>query len=296
VLLFVVAATWGATFLLIRVAARELSPLQILWGRLALGALTVTPFALLRIGRDETWRQIRTGWLRMAGTCLCTFIVPTTCLSWALRPGRIDSGLAATIQASAPLFGALLVLVLARHDTVKGMRLVGLFVGFGGVALLVGVQPSGDIAAALVVTFVGFNYALAAVLTARWLGDFDLVASATGMLWIAVAGLLPFVLVFHPGHVPGWKVDLALVALGLICTGFGFMLYLALIVAAGASFGMLLNYLVPGFALLYGAIILDESVTATKLVGLLVVLIGVGLGSGALGRRRVAVPVPPEGA
>jgi drug/metabolite transporter (DMT)-like permease len=296
VLLAVVAGTWGATFLLIRVGARELSPLQILWGRLAIGAVTVTPFALARTGATETWRQVRAGWLRMLGTCVFTFVIPTTCLSWALRPGRIDSGLAAVIQASAPLFAAVLALRLARHDTVGGLRLVGLFVGFAGVALVVGAQPSGDVAAALVVTFVGFNYALSAILTARWLGDFDSVAAAAGKLWIAVALLLPFVLVFHPARVPALKVDLAMLALGFFCTGLGFILYLALIVGAGASFGVLLNYLVPGVALLYGAAILGESISPIKIAGLVVVLIGVGIGSGAIGRRRTVPLVPPEGA
>jgi drug/metabolite transporter (DMT)-like permease len=295
-LLIVVASTWGATFLLIRVSARELSPLQILWGRLAIGALTVTPFALARIGGAETWRQIKTGWLRMIGTCFFTFLIPTPLLSWALRPGRIDSGLAAVIQASAPLFAALLALRLARHDTVGGMRLVGLFVGFAGVALVVGAQPSGDIASALVVTLVGFNYALSAIFSARWLSDFDPVAGATGMLWLAVLALLPFVLVFHPAHVPSLKPDLALFALGFFCTGLGFILYLTLMVTAGASFGVLLNYLVPGVALIYGAAILGESISPIKIAGLLVVLVGVGLGSGAIGRRRVVPLVPPEGA
>jgi drug/metabolite transporter (DMT)-like permease len=297
VLLAVVASTWGGTFLLIRVSARELSPLQILFGRLAIGALTVTPFALVRTGARETWRQIRFGWLRMFGTCVFTFIIPTTCLSWALRPGRIDSGLAAVIQASAPLFAAVLALRLARHDTVTGLRLVGLVVGFAGVALIVGAQPSGDIAAALVVTFVGFNYALSAILTARWLEPFDAVAAAAGMLWIAVILLLPFVLVFHPARVPALKVDLAMFALGFFCTGLGFILYILLLVSAGAAFGVLLNYLVPGVALIYGAAILGESISPIKIAGLLVVLVGVGLGSGALGRRRSVPPlVPPEGA
>jgi len=292
-LLFVVGATWGVTFLLIRVAARELTPIQILWGRLAFGALTVTPFAFAMIGPASTWRQFRAAWPRMAGTCAVTFVIPTLCLSWALKPGRIDSGLAATIQASTPLFGALLVLVLARHDVIKGMRLVGLFVGFGGVALLVGAQPSGDIAAALVVTFVGLNYAFAAVLTARWLGNVDPVASATGMLWLAVLGLAPVVAVFHPHHFPGGKVDVSIFALGFFCTGVGLLLYLLLIKTAGASFGLLLNYLVPGYALIYGALILNESVTWSKLAGLVIVLIGVGLGSGLVRvRRRAVVDVP----
>jgi len=287
-MLLAVALFWGATFMLIKVAGRELSAVQILWLRLVLGAAIVAPFALLRLGARPLWSEIRPVWPRLLAVSAVTFAIPTLTLAWGQR--RIDSGLAGVIVAGAPLFAALLSLRLARHDTVTGLRLVGLFVGFAGVALLVGAQPSGDITAALAVASVGINYAFAAVLTGRWLGGLHPLASALGMLVLAALVLLPLAATQVPSELPGWRVSVSMLVLGTVCTGIGFILWLAVIAGAGASRAVLVNYLVPAVALGYGALILDEPVAPIKLAGLLVVLLGVALGSGAIGSRRALAP------
>ena len=165
--LFLLAAVWGATFGLIRVSVRSFEPEAVLAFRMLLGALTVLPIALIQFGPRSTFSQVRPMWWKVLVTSVFTFFGPTLMLSWAEQ--RIDSGLAAVLVAGAPLYAALLALRIARNDTVSGLRLVGLFVGFAGVAMLVGIQPGGDLVAALVVALVGVFYALATLLTDRWL-------------------------------------------------------------------------------------------------------------------------------
>src|SRR5437764_13005302 len=140
-MLLALASLWGASFMFIKVGVRELHPATLVCLRLGIGALTLLPILLVRLGVRESARQMRASVRPLVLTGLVNSAIPIVSLSWAEK--RIDSGLAAVIQAAAPLFTALLALRFSRAEVVTGARLVGLLVGFGGVALLVGAQPSG---------------------------------------------------------------------------------------------------------------------------------------------------------
>jgi drug/metabolite transporter (DMT)-like permease len=288
-MLLALAALWGASFMFIKVGVRELAPGTLICFRLGLGALTLLPVALLTVGARELRRELRAAVVPLALVGLLNSAVPITLLAWAEK--RLDSGLAAVIQASAPLFTALLAMRFSRGEVVSGSRLVGLLVGFGGVALLVGVQPSGDILSAVAITFTAFCYAVAALYSARALSNVQPLVTAVGALGWATLALAPFAIAQPPDGVPGWKVTGSLLALGVLGTGVAYVLYYALLAGAGASRSILITYLVPAIALGYGAVLLGEPVTVAALVGLGLVLAGVALGTGVarLGRRRAQV-------
>jgi drug/metabolite transporter (DMT)-like permease len=115
--------------------------------------------------------------------------------------------------------------------------------------------------------------------------------TAFGTLIAATLATLPIAVFQLPSHMTGWKVTASVLTLGIAGTGVAYILYYALIAGAGASRAILITYLVPTFALVYGAVLLGEPVTAAAVGGLALVLAGVGLGTGAvrLGRpRRIA--------
>jgi drug/metabolite transporter (DMT)-like permease len=286
-MLAVLSAVWGATYLLIKIGLRDFSPGVILWARFGIGALAVAPLALVRVGAGETVRLLRQMWAPLLVLAALVMVMPTLAVAWAEQ--RLDSSLTAVIQASTPLFTALLSPLLARHDTVTGSRLVGLILGFAGVGLVVGVQPHGDAFAGVVVASTGITLALSAILSARWLAGVPPLATTFGMLTLGAFVLLPLLVVEAPQHAPGADALLATLGLGA-GTGTGFLLYYAIIAGAGATYVVLMNYLVPAIAVVYGAILLGESIGASSIVGLALVLLGVALGGGALRRRRVATP------
>jgi drug/metabolite transporter (DMT)-like permease len=292
-MLLVLASLWGASFMFIKVGVRELAPGTLICFRLALGAMTVLPVALVTLGRRELARSLRAaaGPLFLVG--LINSALPITVLAWGEK--RVDSGLAAVIQASAPLFTALLALRFSRGEVVTGSRFAGLLVGFGGVALLVGVQPRGDVLSALAITFTALCYAAAALYSARALAHVPPLVTAVGALASATLILVPFAIAQPPHGVPGWKVTGSLLALGILGTGVAYVLYYALLAGAGASRAILITYLSPALALGYGAIFLGEAVTASAVVGLALVLGGVALGTGVARplRRRAPVASPP---
>jgi drug/metabolite transporter (DMT)-like permease len=257
--------------------------------RLGIGALALAPFAVARLGARRFVAEIRGAWASLVAIGIVNSAVPIVSLSWAEK--RLDSGLAAVIQASAPLFTALLALRLSRSEVVTGTRLLGLVIGFGGVALLVGVQPSGSVVAALAVTFSALCYALAALASARLLRGVSPLVSATGALAAATVVLVPFAVAQAPAHVPSWEVVGSLLALSIGGTSVAYVLYYALLTSAGASRSILITYLVPAIALVYGAVFLGELVTVAAVGGLSLVLFGVALGTGVmrLARRRAQV-------
>ena len=282
--LLVLSALWGASFMFIKVGVRELSPSTLIFLRLGIGALVLAPIALARLGRERLGRELRTAAVPLTIMGLVNSAIPIVAIAWAEE--RLDSGLTAVIQASAPLFTALLALRFAPSERVTGSRLVGLLVGFGGVALLVGVQPSGNTLAALAVVFSAFCYACAALYSKK-LAAVSPLTTAFGALTAATLVLVPFALVQLPAHFPSWEVVGAVLALGVGGTGVAYVLYYALLSGAGASYAILVTYLVPAIALLYGAGFLGEPVTAAAVAGLALVLGGVALGTGALRLRTV---------
>jgi drug/metabolite transporter (DMT)-like permease len=286
-MLLALSAIWGSSFMFIKVGVRELEPSTLVAGRLVLAALTLVVIVKTRMSLGAATGHIRANFGAFLFVALFNSVVPFWLLAWGET--RIDSGLAALLQACAPLFTALLAVLFVRSERVSGDRLVGMLVGFGGVALLVGAVPSGNVLAALAVVATGFCYAASSLAGGRYLREVPAATIALGTATLAAVISLPFGLAQLPSTVPGWKVIGSVVFLGVVGLGFAYVLYFALITGAGASRAILVTYLVPPAALFYGATILDESFGFTDIAGLALILAGVTLGTGvAAGRRRRA--------
>jgi len=278
-MLLALSAIWGASFMFIKVGVRELDPITLVGLRLSLGALTLAPIVALTLGRAAL-AELRAAAWPLVVTGLVNSAIPIWSLSWAET--RIDSGLAAVIQASAPLFTALLAVGFVHSERVKGARLAGLVVGFAGVVLLVGAQPRGDALAGLAVVGSALCYAVAALFAARRLAHVSPLVTSFGALTAASLATLPPGLARLPSSVPDWNVVGAVLALGVGGTGLAYILYYALLAGAGASRSILVTYLVPALALGYGAVLLGEEITVVAVAGLALVLAGVAAGTGAV--------------
>ena len=285
-MLVALSAIWGSSFMFIKVAVRELEPATLAFARLLFGALTLLVVVSLRQPLGDALRQARSALGPLALVALFSSAVPFWFLAWAET--RIDSGLAAVLQASAPLFTALVAWRFFHSERVAGLRLIGVVAGFAGVALLVGVSPEGSVLAALAVLLTALCYAISALVAGQYLGGVSplvvaLATSGLGMVFSAPAGLAQL-----PGEMPGWKVVSSVAVLGILGLGIAYLFYFGLIASAGASRAMLVTYLVPPMALLYGAAILGEPITASALGGLALILLGAALGSGNVRGLRQA--------
>lgn len=288
VMLLALSAIWGSSFMFIKVGVRQLEPSTLVAGRLVLAALTLVAIVATRTPLRAALAEIRANIGPFLFVALLNSVVPFWLLAWGET--RIDSGLAALLQACAPLFTALLAVFFFRAEQVGGARLLGVLVGFGGVALLVGAVPSGSVLGALAVVATGFCYAASSLAGGRFLTGVPPATIAFGTTTIAAVVSLPFGLAQLPGSVPGWKVIGSVVALGIVGLGVAYVLYFALITGAGASRAILVTYLVPPMALFYGATVLDESLKLSDLAGLALILLGVTLGTGVVQSRRRRTP------
>jgi len=201
-LLAVLALIWGSSFLFIKVAVRDLPPSTLVAGRLGLAALVLAAVVPLLVGRGTVVRELRDHWRALVVVGLVNMAVPFWLLSWGET--RIDSGLASIIQASVPIFVALLAFGFFPAERVTGRRLVGVAIGFVGVALLVGAQPHGKLLGALAVVGMALCYAIAALLTRKHLQGARPQVIALGTISVAALSMLPAGVAQAPSSLPGW--------------------------------------------------------------------------------------------
>jgi drug/metabolite transporter (DMT)-like permease len=286
-LLFACAALWGSSYLFIKVGVRDLSPAVLVELRLLVAAPLVAAFAGMTYGLRAIARAWRPGLVLGAVNAA----VPFTLIAWGET--HVDSGVAAVANSSVPIFVALLAIWLAPSERSTGWRLVGIFLGLGGVALLAGVYPEGGwlgVAGTAAITVASISYAAANLYAARKIPLHGAPTVAAASFACAFVMLLPLALLSLPSEAPGWKSVGAGVALGLLGTAIAQVLAYRMVRLYGSSRTVLVAYLLPAFALLYGSIFLGEPLTAQKLGGLALILGGVALGAGAVRLpRRAAV-------
>ena len=283
-LLLLLSAIWGSSFLFIKLGVDVLEPSVVVLGRLVFGVLLLAALLPGRGGlgplRGRLFPLVVLGALNNA--------LPFWLLGFAET--QLPSGLTAVIQAAAPIFTVLLASRMDATQQVSGMRLLGIGVGFVGVALLVGVQRGDNLVAAFAVLGVAICYAVSVLYAGRTVREIPPLQVSFGQLACAAVLMAPFGLAQLPGTVPPAKVWFAVIALGTLGSGVAYLLYFAIIASAGASRAILVTYLVPAFALAYGAVFLDEAVTGTALIGLALILGGTALATGLARMRAATVP------
>jgi drug/metabolite transporter (DMT)-like permease len=283
-MLATVALLWGASFLFIKVAVRELAPATLIMGRLGLAALTLAAIVPFLVGRRTALHGLRASWRWLVVVGLVNVAIPFWLLSWGET--RIDSGLASILQASVPIFNVVISFAFFREVRVGGLRLVGVAIGFVGVALLVGAQPNGKVLGALAVVGMALCYAVGQLLAGRHLSHVPPSVVALGTTSVAAIAALPAGIVQAPHERPSWKAIGSVVALAVPLTAIAFLFFYAIIAGAGAAYAALVTYLVPPIALAYGAIFLGERFGTSALAALALILGGVVLGTGRVRLRR----------
>ena len=280
-LLLALSAIWGSSFLFIKLGVDELEPSVVVLVRVAVGALVLLPLVAGRGGL----RGLRGHLVPIVALAALNNVLPFWLLAFAET--RIDSGLTAVIQAAAPIFTVLLASWIDRTQRVHGARLVGVGVGFLGVVLLVGVQEGGQLVGALAVIGTALCYGGSVLYAGRTVArSLPPLQLSFGQLAVSAVLAAPFGIAQAPDELPSAGAIAAVVALGALGSGLAYLLYFTLIASAGASRAILVTYLVPAFALVYGAIFLDEEITTSALVGLALILGGTALATGARLRGR----------
>ena len=294
-LLAIVAAIWGASYLFIKVAVDEVEPTAMMFFRLVLASAVLIPVLTWRVGTSRAVAEVRaTGWKGFA-VGLLNAAVPFVLIAWGEK--YVDSGVAAIANATVPIFVVLLALRFNPSERVRGVRLAGILVGLAGVGVLAGLHPEGGwwaVAGTLAIVVASLSYAGANHFVQHNYSSTAPLVIATVSCGTAALILLPFALVQWPDELPSWEAIGSIAALGIFGTAVALLFFYRLLNRYGAARASLVTYLLPPVALVYGVLILGEEVTLNAALGLVLILAGVALGSGADGllRRRRRAPDP----
>lgn len=288
VLLLTLASLWGASYLLIKIGLRELSPAMVVLLRVGFGALVLVPVALNR-GAFSGMRPVL-GLLVL----LAAIQVAVPFMLIALGEQEVSSSLAGILVASAPIWTAVLAVFFDQEERSQGIRLIGVLVGIAGVAMLLGLDLGGrsaELLGGLAIVLASLGYAVGGLIVKRKLAPIQPIGIAAIVLAIATVLVAPLALASAPAEIPGAGPVLASAALGVLGTGVAFAIFYSLIASVGPARTLIVTYLAPGFAVLYGALLLDEPISVATLAGLGLILAGSYL---AAEGRLPGRPRPPR--
>lgn len=295
-MLLSLSVLWGGSFFFTRVALSALPPFTLVLLRVGLAAVILTivvPLLGLKMPRQPR------AWAAFFGMGLLNNAVPFCLIVWGQT--HIASGLAAILNATTPLFTVVAAHVLTTDERMTGHRLVGVLLGFVGVAVMVGPAVleglGADLLAQVAVLGAALSYAFAGIFGRRFrrMGVPPL-ATATGQVTASALMLLPITLVADRPWtlpLPGASVWGAVFGSAVLSTALAYVLYFRILATAGATNLLLVTFLIPVSAFLLGALVLGERLAPQHFLGM--ALIGCGLAAidarlWAFNQRRQRIP------
>jgi len=285
--LVLLAAIWGASFMFMRIGSPEFGPVLFMALRTLIASLFLMPLVLL-------YKQHK----GLAGYKRKIFIVgllntaiPFVLFGYATL--TLSAGVTSILNATTPMFGAIVAYIWLK-DKLSPSAVLGLFIGFIGVYLLmfnkIGDGQSSSLLPPLAVMLATLCYGISANYTKRYLTAIKPLALAAGSQVSATLVLLPVSLFYMPEAMPSFSAFNALFMLGILCTGVAYVLFFRLIAHLGPAKAISVTYLIPAFGILWGAIFLQEVISLWTLIGCGLILTGVGLTTGFIGKKVKAVP------
>jgi drug/metabolite transporter (DMT)-like permease len=286
-LLLLLAGLWGSSYFFIKVAVDDLEPSVMMCLRALIAGLMLLGFLFVTRGVADAKSQ-----LRSAGRATLVFgcfnaALPFWLIAWGEK--HIDSSVAGIAQATVPIFAFVIGMRFLPHEHVPPIRWVGVGLGLVGVGVLTGFDLPGGwwaVAGTLAVVLSSISYAASGTYAQLEVRDTPGPVLATGGMLVGGLLLLPLALFQLPDEAPGWEAVAAVAALTILGTAMAQLVFFHMLPLYGNRRISLVAYVMPVFAIGYGAAFLDEPVTAAMVVGLGLILGGVALGSGVVFASR----------
>lgn len=274
--LIALSAIWGGSFLFIRVSAPALGPIALMMLRFA----AATAFLLLVTLALKRQLPLRAYWKNYAFQGLVGATIPFFLFGYAAQ--TLPASIMAILNATAPIWGALLGAVFGKHKTTP-TTLVGLALGVAGVALLVGLDasmlnPDAGMAVAAVLGAT-LCYSIVTLNVRREL-MLDPLSTALGTMAVSALAVMPLAPFYWPAEAPSLLVTASALTLGVLCSGVAYLMYFRLIADVGPAPALTVTFLIPLFGVVWGALFLGEDLGWHTLAGSLVTVTGTALVTG----------------
>ena len=294
--LLLLAALWGSSYFFIKIGVDDVAPAVLMAGRTLLAGTILLGFVLATRGASRVRAELGANWRQAVVYGIFNAALPFWLIAWGEQ--HIDSSVAGIAQATVPLFAFVLGIWLLPHEPVARIRWIGVVFGLLGVAVLSGLDTSGGwwgAAGTFAIVLSSLSYGFAGIYAQLRVHGTSGPVLATGAMLSGGVLLLPFAIAQRPNALPGWETFVAVAALAVFGTAIAQLLFFRMLPPYGARRISLVAYLMPGFAIAYGALFLSEPITGPMLLGLGLILVGIALGSGLLltVRRRAAPSEEP---
>jgi drug/metabolite transporter (DMT)-like permease len=280
-MILTLAAMWGASYLFIKVAVEDIPPAAMTEFRVLIAGLLLAGYLAWRLGGARALAELRAAWRPCLVLGVINAALPMGLVAWGET--HIDSSVAGIAQSTVPIFTFLLAARFLPHERVGLVRIAGVALGFVGVAILAGFDAQGSwwaVAGTLAVVLSSLSYASGGVYGQLQVRDIRGPVLAAGNMLAAAVVLVPFAIVDPPTQVPGIRAVGGLVGLILVPTFAGQLLLFRILGLFGSRKLSIVTYLMPVFAVVYGAVLLGEEITTAMLAGFALILLGVALASG----------------
>jgi drug/metabolite transporter (DMT)-like permease len=288
----VLALTWGASFLFIKVGLEGFSPTQVVLGRMTAGAATL--LIVVAVTRQRLPRAaVVWGHLTVVAVLLC--VAPFLLFAWAEL--HVSSGLASIYNATTPLMTMMVAVVALPGERPDRIRLAGLATGFAGVVVVLGPWrgfTGGGGTAQAACLLATFSYGLAFVYLRRYISPRGLSALQVAAVQVSLGAMIvllaaPFTAT-SPVHL-SWRAVLSVAVLGVAGTGLAYVWNTNVVAAWGATNASTVTYLTPVVGVALGIAVLGEAISWNEPVGALIVIAGIAVSQGRVPAWRRLVPL-----
>jgi drug/metabolite transporter (DMT)-like permease len=284
--LVVLGAIWGSSFIFMRVAVPAFGPFTSAFGRLFIGGLALALVLPALKQRLEFRRHFK----QFLGFGLINSAIPFSLYAFAAL--KVPAAYSAVLNSTSPLWGTVFAFLIVR-EAVSWRQWLGVVIGIVGVALLV--KPAPGVVFDLGI-FLGLGaglaaaacYGLAGVLIKKSQHKIPSTTLAAGTQLGAALFILPFALIQMPSTLPPASPTWSLLILGILCSGVAYLLYFKLVKDEGATSALLVTLLIPIFAMLWGYLFLQESITLRMLIGCALIFIGMRLSTYARSPKKIS--------
>ena len=273
-LISILSIIWGGSFFFNGVAVKEMTPLTIVWFRVALASIILLAVVHLKGHKMPSSLSLWGAFIIMG---VVNNLLPFSLIVWGQT--HIESSLASILNATTPIFSVVLTHLLTREERLTMNRLAGVLIGWVGVTVLIGIQSLRgggiEVLGQIAVLGAAFTYACAAIYGRRFQGMSSLVV-ATGMLCGSTIVMTPLALfIEQPWNLsPGMMTWMALFGLSAISTSLAYIIYFRVLATAGATNLLLVTFLIPISAILLGVLVLGERLEWNAFVGMGLIFIG----------------------
>jgi len=273
-LIALLSIIWGGSFFFIELALEELPPLSIVFSRVTMASVIL--LLVVYFGGHKIPFSLRIwGSFFMMG--LLNNVIPFMLIVWGQT--HIEGGLASILNGTTPIFSVLLTHFLSKDERLTGNRILGVLIGWVGVAVLIGINALKGFGMAsisqIAILGASLSYACAAIYARRF-RELKPIVVATGMLCCSSIIMAPLALTIDQpwNFTPGAIVLIALITLAVVCTALAYLIYFRVLATAGATNSLLVTFLIPISAIILGSLVLGERLGWNAFIGMGLIFIG----------------------